>query len=617
MAEEDDHPRGAFDDHEDEKLSSTGFFPSAMGLQAALAADKSKPAAADQTSDDDQDDQPIVHSWNPLVAGSAQESNSNSAAGSLSTSAATHHNAGVTPAVSIYAAAKKAQAAKHDFEKKKPANSNGTKSNFAAAEAPAVVVQDFKVERKFGHRKSKSSSNVIADAGNKNPNAASAIVLPPKNAQNKFTEKKPAGPKPTLSSDVAGGGKTPRQSEGKDSQPPKEAKDSAPSKGTLKPVSASGKAQPSMSPAKQPTIVNNPSKPPIIPAKSIPPAPITESSSTSAHSCDYRSKCEILEKKLEEFELVTNKLINEGQLWRYRANRNKALYIQVLRALAEEGIAVKVEGDKAEFSDEDVPDSPKMYDEKRLVKNQSGSLDEQQPFLKGESKEMIDKWMNGGKADRSRGASRAHKASTVGRAGKPVEFDALAAGGVSGVYGTARGPKKSTFMDREKDQENSTSAPNSPQEDELPEEVPHEDDLALAVIAENLKQNKDSLPELKGYLQKKSPTMLRGWQKRYFWVKDFKLFYAPTEVEMNSIDEEKMSEKLGWNSISLVTVHSISAKPDSADGEFNIRARDPRTGQMRNYVLKADTNIDRDRWVRGLNTHRDHLLSTLRWAGAG
>jgi hypothetical protein len=362
------------------------------------------------------------------------------------------------------------------------------------------------------------------------------------------------------------------------------------------------------------------------------PSKSSAASDSSTHVCDYRTRCEALEKRLEESEQLTNKLLNEGQLWRYRANRNKALYIQILKALAEEGINVKVEGDKADFSDEETgADSPKeTHEEKRLNKAQSGSL-EDQPFLKGESKEAIDRWINGGggkvdsvgKVDRSRGNSRAHQASTVGRShGKPAEFDALAAGG---VYGTVRGTVKKSNTGVEKtvtqEVENSVSAvplsPSSVQDDELPEGQQAEDDLALAVIAENLKQTKDSLPDVKGYLQKKSPTMLRGWQKRYFWVKDFKLFYAPTEVDMNTVDEEKMSEKLGWNSISLVTVHSISAKPDSTDGEFIIRARDPRTGQMRNYVMKADSNGDRDKWVRDLNTHRDHLLSTLRWAGAG
>jgi hypothetical protein len=324
---------------------------------------------------------------------------------------------------------------------------------------------------------------------------------------------------------------------------------------------------------------------------------------------EYKQKCENLEKRVDELEKLTSKLINEGQLWRYRAKRNKALYVQIFKALAEEGITVQVEGDRAELSDDDEVisvDSPRSFDEKR-------SLEERPLLQPTETADIVEQWFSP-KSPKS-ATSRAHKSSTVGRShGKPNDLDAMALS-----YATMKQKKVSKAdmkLDPGEPSVTASATVVSAQEDELPENGANlnEDDLALAVVAENLRQTRNNLPKVSGYLQKKSPTMLRGWQKRFFWVKDFKLFYAPNEVDTNSIvEDEKMTEK-GWNAISLVTVHSISAK--SEDGEFQIRARDPRTGQMRNYGLKADSNSERDRWVRDLNTHRDHLLTTLRWAGA-
>lgn len=139
-----------------------------------------------------------------------------------------------------------------------------------------------------------------------------------------------------------------------------------------------------------------------------------------------------------------------------------------------------------------------------------------------------------------------------------------------------------------------------------------EDDLAAAIVAENLLRTKTSLPIVSGFLQKRSPSVLRGWQRRYFFLRDYNLYYSQNEVESESNWDETSLDKDVLNVISLVVVQSIAAKNEPT--VFEIKARDPRTGQMRTYILKADTLNDRDRWVRDLNTHREHLLSTLRWS---
>eukprot|EP00475_Leptophrys_vorax_P046289 TRINITY_DN9893_c0_g1_i1.p1 TRINITY_DN9893_c0_g1~~TRINITY_DN9893_c0_g1_i1.p1 ORF type:complete len:566 (+),score=110.77 TRINITY_DN9893_c0_g1_i1:36-1700(+) len=366
--------------------------------------------------------------------------------------------------------------------------------------------------------------------------------------------------------------------------------------------------------SKQQMFLTQPTKAFHIPANATPEVIISE----------YQKQCETLTKRVEELEQATSRLINEGQMWRYRANRNKALYVQILRALADEGISVQVEGDRADFSDEEFPDSPRSVADEKKYSGPAGPFLEDQPLLttKVDTAELdASSWLG---APVKTPSSRV-KAATMGRSARAPELDLMNAS--TNIYGTMKSKKsprpESTpnpnpnHKESKEGKENIISPnPVSVQEDELPENgVTNEDDLALAVVAENLRQTKDNLPKVHGFLQKKSPTILRGWQKRFFWVKDFKLYYAPNEVDTNTIvEEEKMNAEKGWNAISLVTIQTISSRPD--DGEFQIRARDPRTGQMRNYVLKADSMNDRDRWVRDLNTHRDHLMSTLRWAGA-
>jgi hypothetical protein len=162
------------------------------------------------------------------------------------------------------------------------------------------------------------------------------------------------------------------------------------------------------------------------------------------------------------------------------------------------------------------------------------------------------------------------------------------------------------------------SATSTSTSDILPEEnLVSDDELAQKLITENVEAARKNLPALSGILLKRSPNMLRQWQKRHFWVRDFKLYYSHNEVKSGKFDEEKLSQDKKSVSISLVTVHSITEKPDSEDStEFQVRARDPRNGQMRTYILKAESVSDRDRWVRGLNAHRDCLMSTLRWASS-
>jgi hypothetical protein len=108
--------------------------------------------------------------------------------------------------------------------------------------------------------------------------------------------------------------------------------------------------------------------------------------------------------------------------------------------------------------------------------------------------------------------------------------------------------------------------------------------------------------------------LLRGWQRRFFFIADYKLLYIKDETIPGELTAQQMAEKSLLNTISLLVMQDIVIKSDSPQFQFEISARDPRTGTLRSYLLRADTAVERERWVNGLNAHREHLLSTLRWA---
>eukprot|EP00455_Lapot_gusevi_P030435 TRINITY_DN3275_c0_g2_i4.p1 TRINITY_DN3275_c0_g2~~TRINITY_DN3275_c0_g2_i4.p1 ORF type:complete len:196 (+),score=98.52 TRINITY_DN3275_c0_g2_i4:65-589(+) len=149
---------------------------------------------------------------------------------------------------------------------------------------------------------------------------------------------------------------------------------------------------------------------------------------------------------------------------------------------------------------------------------------------------------------------------------------------------------------------------NGPSAPATPELRPRTTSMAVQRTKE-IESARLRLPELEGFIHKKSPAQFVGYQKRYVVVKDYNLYYS---ADVITIDNTTISSNSNIHCLSLVVVNSIT--PGKKAVNFEISARDPDDGKLRCYKFKCDDAAERDRWVRGLNEHRNHLMTMLEWA---
>ncbi len=57
--------------------------------------------------------------------------------------------------------------------------------------------------------------------------------------------------------------------------------------------------------------------------------------------------------------------------------------------------------------------------------------------------------------------------------------------------------------------------------------------------------------------------------------------------------------------------HAQKTKDETV--QFDVEARDSKTGDVRKYKFRAKTTAERDRWIDGISAHRDHMLKVLRF----
>lgn len=96
------------------------------------------------------------------------------------------------------------------------------------------------------------------------------------------------------------------------------------------------------------------------------------------------------------------------------------------------------------------------------------------------------------------------------------------------------------------------------------------------------KKAHDEASKIKGWLKKKSPSIFKGYQKRYFYILE-KMFFVYSEKEG--------SEVKGSIDLSQASIH------DCKDPKcFIVKFSD------REFELKAETEKERNNWVQNLKT---------------
>ncbi|MES1915444.1 MAG: hypothetical protein MHM6MM_007388, partial [Cercozoa sp. M6MM] len=99
-----------------------------------------------------------------------------------------------------------------------------------------------------------------------------------------------------------------------------------------------------------------------------------------------------------------------------------------------------------------------------------------------------------------------------------------------------------------------TAAPRTSLGMEPRNDLTDEEERALLAHAQDLLDAQEFLPELRGWLLKKSPRKLAGWQKRWVAVSQYNVFYSPREVEILTASD---GVEFGCNCIPLMVVERI------------------------------------------------------------
>lgn len=122
---------------------------------------------------------------------------------------------------------------------------------------------------------------------------------------------------------------------------------------------------------------------------------------------------------------------------------------------------------------------------------------------------------------------------------------------------------------------------------------------------------REHLIELSGWLEKQSPSLHARWQKRWVVVVEHTLFYWKEKVAVGSKAEAEKTDHL--NKISLFLVDKIVKDDNDKKGrKFEIVARDPRSGERRNYRWRCENQKLCGTWVEGLQAHKEQAMSELK-----
>lgn len=135
----------------------------------------------------------------------------------------------------------------------------------------------------------------------------------------------------------------------------------------------------------------------------------------------------------------------------------------------------------------------------------------------------------------------------------------------------------------------SQAGPGAKQNDFMQLNVPSEG-VELRKLSGALKMmmnQKKELPELSGWLHKKSPALFAGWQKRYVTIKNKKLKYFKTS-------ESRIPS--GVLNFDIFKVHVMPGK----NSEFSLYLE----GQTRQFEFKADSEQAKAEWLRAIVEHQ-------------
>ncbi|ETO25653.1 hypothetical protein RFI_11487, partial [Reticulomyxa filosa] len=127
----------------------------------------------------------------------------------------------------------------------------------------------------------------------------------------------------------------------------------------------------------------------------------------------------------------------------------------------------------------------------------------------------------------------------------------------------------------------------------------------IAQIQE-MQQSIHQLPQLHGFLEKKSGKRFGGWQKRWFIVKRTHLLWSKKEQYIDNPLDIKERRKF-QNSLTLLQLSSVVVDSSDKKKQRQFIVESPR----KKYFFRAKNITERDLWVNGLQLHLKALAESM------
>jgi len=133
---------------------------------------------------------------------------------------------------------------------------------------------------------------------------------------------------------------------------------------------------------------------------------------------------------------------------------------------------------------------------------------------------------------------------------------------------------------------------------------------------QQIQDNKDNLPILEAWLEKKSTSMARGYQRRWVIVRGSHLLWSDIQRDIKNPKDAKERRKFN-NSINIMSIKDIQpVTKGKTQRKFTlIVGTSGIKNKRKEYLWKCATKEDRDFWVKGLQKHINHMKSVVAYLG--
>ena len=132
----------------------------------------------------------------------------------------------------------------------------------------------------------------------------------------------------------------------------------------------------------------------------------------------------------------------------------------------------------------------------------------------------------------------------------------------------------------------------------------------------HITDGKRKLPTLNAWLEKKSKSMGRGYQKRWVIVKGSYLLWS--DVQRDIKNPKNIKERNKWNnSVNLMQIKEVKPVLEGkTQRKFKIMIKmSGIKDKKREYLWKCATKEDRDFWVDSLKKHISQMKSMIAYLG--